>query len=97
MNAPSSIRKYKNNTNTTKIILFYEVYTKALPNGISKTSYSCDSTKLYNIDYQKTPPQWRIVSDCKCNIEEAFIYHPNFLQYPIFFILIGGELGRFSN
>ena len=89
MNVPSTTRKYKN-TN------FYEVYNKALPNGISKASYSCDSSKLYNIDYEKTPPQWKIVSDCKCNIEEAFIYHPNFLQYPIFFILIGGELGRFS-
>ena len=57
---------------------------EALPNGIAKTSDSCDRKKLEE-------------GLCKCNIEEAFICHPNFLQYPIFYILIGGELDEIGS
>ena len=57
---------------------------KALPNGISKTSDSCNRKKLDD-------------GHCTCNIEEAFICHPNFLQYPIFYILIGGELDEIGS
>ena len=85
--AQKNLKKKSKNVNTIPwliLVLQYFEASKALPNGISKTADSCNRKKLED-------------GLCKCNIEEAFICHPNFLQYPIFYILIGGELDEIGS